>query len=463
MSARALAPLLLALAAAPIQAQEVLIIGTPETPAAVLPEPTAPIERHTLELGIDRLWTEFGAFTEGEARAATSAHFTGVVAAAWRPAPAWELRAALRLDGDAQSGADRLRALALDYDESYLRYRNPQRRVTLGAQTVLWGRVDEIPPTDRLSVQDISRFAIDELDDRRRAVPLLRWEEFGTDHKLDLVVIPAFRPAELPDDDSVWYPVDRDQGRLLGIRSDPLLAALVRGASTGDDRPGGAGAGLRFSHSLSGLDYALTVQHTRHSLPYYELDPAVRRALLDGADVASALAAGGERPTFLGRHPYTTILGGDLGVVVGGATLRLEAAWLSDVPVTTRDLRLDTVAGLDWVAGIEFYPGDADTRINLQLAGRHLLDAPPVIDWVDTLSLNGQLESEWGQGRWRGRLRFAAGLNRHDLYLNPEIAYIAREPHEFYLGAHYFDGEDGTFGDFYADDTLIATGWRVRY
>jgi hypothetical protein len=266
----------------------------------------------------------------------------------------------------------------------------------------------------------------------------------------------------MPALDSLWSPVDQTRGRLLGMQDTASFRQLIQGASFGDDDDHAGGLGVRFSRAGKNLDYAVTLQSTRHSAPYYELDESARQTLLATGDAALALAAA-SGPTFVGRHPRTTVLGGDVGFEAAGATWRFEAAYLSDVPVTTTDLRLVTLKGLDWVAGVEFYPGQADTRLILQLSGHHVLDAPAILDRNDVYSLNGELESLFAHNRWRAKLRYSLGLDERDVYLNPELAFLGAEPHEIYLGVHYFDGADDTLGGFHQDHDLVTLGWRASF
>ena len=92
-------------------------------------------------------------------------------------------------------------------------------------------------------------------------------------------------------------------------------------------------------------------------MPYYELNPAVREALLaDPADVEGALAAA--RDTFIARHPRRWVVGGDVGFATERAAWRFEAAWLSDEPATTEDFRYTELDPVEWVAGTDFFPGD---------------------------------------------------------------------------------------------------------
>lgn len=448
----------------PEAAPQVLVFGPPTDPLTAYggKRSRASAEADRFRIGVDDVRLEAGGLTDSD-QSVDGSHYGHLSASMrWRPAPAWELRAGGRVDGYLQTGTPDFSETDADYGETYIRYRGDQFRLTAGAQTVIWGRVDEIPPSDRLSVQDARRFVLDDLEDRRLAVPALRLETFHSGLKTDLFWVPEFRAAELPPLESIWSPVNQREGRLIGIEPNPALSALVRGGTFDEDEHGTGGAGLRISRAGEGFDYAFTAQRARHSLPYYELDPSARAALLATGDPAAAIAAA-NGATFTARHPLTWAFGGDIGFESHGATWRFEAAYLTDVPVTTTDLRMETVKGVDWVAGVEFYPGDANARVNLQLSGRHLLDTPAILDREDFYSLNGSLENVFSHHRWRAKMRFSFGLDQEDVYLNPEIAYLAQEPHEFYLGAHYFDGDDATPGGFHKEHNLITLGWRARF
>jgi hypothetical protein len=156
-------------------------------------------------------------------------------------------------------------------------------------------------------------------------------------------------------------------------------------------------------------------------------------------------------------------VGGDIAVEAAGATWRLEGVWLSDTPATRLDGRYTTVESINWGAAVEFYPGDGDTRVNIQLTGSNMINAPDVLDRTAIYSINGSVETPFAHNRWRAKTRFFVGLGENDIYINPEIAYIGWEPHEIYLEGHYFQGGDGTPGGFHEDHSLLTLGWRVRF
>ena len=440
----------------------------PARPAAQGPSPPAlhvqtKKPRHDVSwgIGLDDMRFETGWLTHGGQPVDASHYVHASADVHMRIRHSWEFRLAGRFDGYYQTGIPAVQATHVDYGESYVRYHGESSRITAGAQTVIWGRTDEIPPNDRMSVQDLSRFILDDLPRRRRAVPALRVEKFAGAFKADLLWVPHFRPAELPSFENIWSPVDRNRGRIISVESTPILTQLVRQGRFTRDVGGQGGVGLRLSGNHDRLDYAVTLQRTRHSEPYYALDPTVRAQLLSGAGITTAIGASSS--TFTEIHPWSWFIGPDLAFEAMSATWRLEATYVSDVPVTTSDYRYTTEKGIDWVAGVEFYPGDADTRVNIQLAGRELMDSPMVLDRSNIYAVNGLVESPFLHGRWRVRLRFSFGLDKEDIYVNPELAYIGWEPIEMYIATHYFAGAQDTMGGYHQGHDMITLGWHAKY
>jgi len=397
-----------------------------------------------LDIGIDELWLEGSFLTRSSESVNTLNYGHMAFSAVWDIDPQWEARLSGRLDGYRQTGSPNITDLDLDYDESYLRYRSESLRVTLGAQKVIWGRIDEIPPTDRLSTPDLTRFILDDLADRRRARLMVRSEYFSGDNKFDLFILPVFRKAKLPDSDSIWYPLDLRRGKILGLETSPAFAAVMATAKIIEDTPNSdGGIGFRFSRTEENFDYAVTLQRGRRTIPYFVYD--------------------GLANTFTTIYPRSNSVGFDLGFEYAGYVWRFETAAQDVVPVTKADLSYTEVVGATWAAGMEFFPGDGNNRVNLQLAGNHLLNTPSGIrERARLYNLNGSVEIPFAEERWRANIRFFLGLNQEDVYLNPEIAFLGWEPHEFYLENHYFSGDEGSLGGFHEGHSLISVGWRVK-
>jgi hypothetical protein len=385
---------------------------------------------------LDEVRATVGGFTDNPAPDLAGEFFA--LASARMQTGNWEFALGARLDAQAQDGPDFSR-VRLDYAENYLRWRDKERSLTLGTQNVLWGRVDEISPIDRVSRVDLTRLVLDKQPERRRAVPAIRLEQFIDDLKLDAVWLPVFDGAVMPHDRSAWHPVDLAGGRLLGIGATPVP---LTGFRVRDDEHGSGGAGVRLTRAGGDIDYGLSVQRVRQSTPYYRLGPGV----------------------LTGVHPYSWVVGGELETQKTGATWRMELAWSSDVPVT-RDttFALDSASALDMVIGAEFFPGDAETRVTLQLAGHRKNTPGQILDRGEIYAMTGEVEHPFAQGRWRFNLRFASGLNDRDVYFNPRLTFLGVDQHEFFLAAHVFSGEEKTLGGYYKDKDLIELGWRAKF
>jgi hypothetical protein len=397
----------------------------------------------TLKFGVDDLLLEAGSLPNAP-EADTYSTLRASTYVQWQPSSSWEFRAGARLDGMAQNGgpADHQEMLA-DYSDTYVRYRNDDTRLTLGAQTIIWGRVDEIPLADRVSRTDLTRFVLDDLSDRRRAQLAARWEQNFGKYKLDAVWLPVFRGAQLPDVASIWSPINQTTGQVLGIAPSPTLSTLVGSARIEEDVHGTGGGAVRLTKTGEPFDFGVTLARTRQSLPYYRVDTVT--------------------PMLTAVHPFNNFLGADLELVSGGLTWRMEAGYTDNVPVTLHTTAMDTTQSLDWIGALEFYPGGKDIRVNLQLIAHALQTDRSILEIKEYYGANGEIETSFDQGRWKAGMRFYSGINVKDIYLSPKLSYVGWEPHELYLAAHYFDGEARTLGGFHQDHSLITLGLRSKF
>lgn len=426
----------------------------------------APPQR--FEAALEELRLELGAPVDGANASTGLALLRAIPSLRYKPNPDFSIEAAVQLDAVRQAGSPAYAELDADYEEVFLRYRTASTRWTLGAQTVLWGRMDELSPTNLYLRQDLTRYTLEDVTERYQAQAALRFEYFAGEHKFEALGLPHFEPSELPDADSVWHPLDRARGRLQGTPWDPLLAALVRLGTfeedpAGDDE-GRFGGGLRYSYSGQGLDFGLTALRVQPTTPYPVLNPAVRNALFLGLPPALAVRLSAE-PTFQAAYPRTGLAGADLAFTALDATWRAELVYTSDNPVTTPALDRDTVPAWAWAAGVELYPGDGNNRLTLQLNGRRLRPGSAIAGAESSYSFSGELENGYAQDRWRLRTRWLASWSEgeRDWYLNPELAFGGWEPQELYLGLHLFEGDAAMASGYHRDHDLLLLGWRSRF
>ena len=385
------------------------------------------------------------------------------------PNDRWDLYAQARLDWNWQNRDTIYHQVHVEPGEMYVRYRGDNMRLTLGNQLVLWGRLDGDAPTDKLSTLDVTRLFEDNVADRRRPSPAVRLERFEGNYKFDFLWQPIFRGAEMPAEDSIWSPYNKVDGRALFFKPDPLLAQFIRFGRFKDDTSGTGDIGIRMTHTGRSIDYSLTAASFRNSAPTYDLNntavAAVQQRLLQTGqlDVAGALGTL-TAPTFIGKHPRSWLVGGDLNYATGSKVWRAEAALMSDVPVFKKGAFVsETVPGMDWGVGSEFYPGDSNIRVIAQLTGRFLFTNDDIIESKNAVYFNGQIESTFAQDKWRARFTYNVGLDRREFELHPEIAYIGKQNQEWFLSYLYFSGDKNTFGGYYEHNNMALGGWRYTY
>jgi len=407
--------------------------------------PTARSSRPVLRTGIDQVLLELGATPEHPS-ASSAAWVRATPYLQWQPTRNWEFRASVDLDAVRQSGNQAYNDANASLGETWIRWRQGDTRLSAGLQTILWGRVDGMPLIDRVSRVDISRVLLDDLPDRRLPQAALRWEQAFGEWSLDAVLLPSFQGADLPEAGSIWNPLNRRTGRVLGISPQPApspLTALVRNGTVNQEDGGDGGAALRITRTGEPVDFGFVVGRTRQSLPYFRPDFA--------------------RGTLTAVYPFSRFLGADAEWVAAGATWRTELVASRGVPLTTPLGQTVAANAVEWIGAVEFFPGGGDTRVNLQVLTRQISVNTEVLELTRYSGVNGEVESTFGQGRWKLGLQFASGLSVHDLYLSPRVSYLGFEPHEIMFSMHGFRGNERTLGGFYRDNAYVALSVRTRF
>jgi len=325
--------------------------------------------------------------------------------------------------------------------------------------------MDFEPPADKIARLDLSRIVTDDRFRQRRPAPAIRWEEFLTGYRLDIVVLPVFAPSPLPAKDSVWYPLNRKRGKALGFEPQPGLASLIRLGSIDDDHvPAGlGGAGFRIGQADGGLDWHVMAQRARRSRPYFAVDPAIQALMPGDISLLEIIRLRGRNKTFQVVYPWNDIAGGDLTWVQGNSSWRMEAAWLEGVPFTSQELALTEKSAFDWALAWEHLPATGQGRFNLQISGRKVLEDANILDKYQKLSFSGDIDVFLTRQEWRLRLRFLIGLAPREAIVNPEISRLTDNWGTFFLGFHKFSGRDGTVAGFYDRNDLFKAGWRTGF
>ena len=176
--------------------------------------------------------------------------------------------------------------------EAYLQYAQGETRVRLGQQLIVWGRADQINPTDNLTPRDLTLLTPDAGDDRMGAWAV-KLDRRIAGHVATVVWLPLFRPNITP------FP----GGLPITERGQPSAQQWA----------------VKLDHSSGqGADWSVSYFSGRDLAPNLRLDPS------------GAIAA---------AHPRISVIGGDFAVPVGSFGLRGEAGYTrteDDGPRPTR-------------------------------------------------------------------------------------------------------------------------------
>jgi hypothetical protein len=176
-----------------------------------------------------------------------------------------------------------------------------------GFTRIVWGRLDELQPTDVVNPLDVSRFFFEGRAEARLPVALVRARAFLTDDLfVEGVYVPAFRRGRF----------DR-----LDEPSSPFNVAAEIGATPADDREpaitfrNGQG-GARFSATTGRVDWSVSAFRGFEPFGLYSLNSVGRPGSSDP----------GVAPGIVRVYPRFTMVGADFETVRGAWGVRGEAA-----------------------------------------------------------------------------------------------------------------------------------------
>jgi hypothetical protein len=178
-----------------------------------------------------------------------------------------------------------------------------------GYGRVVWGRLDELQPTDVINPLDVSRFLFEGRSEARLPVAVVRGRVYFTpDVSLEGVYVPVFRRGRFDQLNERTSPfnIAPELGVVgclaIGCPAGPPAIEELEPSARWNDAQGGA----RFSATSGRLDWSLSAYRGFEALPLVALEPA--------------------RFALVSQHPRFTMIGGDFESVAGTWGFRGEAA-----------------------------------------------------------------------------------------------------------------------------------------
>ena len=227
----------------------------------------------------------------------------------------------------------------------------------IGLGRVVWGRLDEIQPTDVVNPLDVSRFFFEGRSEARLPVALVSGRVFVADGaSIEGVVVPLFRRGrfDLLDEPTSPFRLDPVADQLavcLAIGCPTLPPEVV--IDDPDVRLENVQGGVRLNATTSRIDWSVSAYRGLESFPLYELDAAAP----DGQFV------------IVGTHPRFTMVGMDFETVRRQWGIRGEVA--ATVHDTFQSPELAAIPGSSLDAGVGIDRQAGDYRVSATVLLHH--------------------------------------------------------------------------------------------
>ena len=215
--------------------------------------------------------------------------------------------------------------------------------VLAGFARVVWGRLDELQPTDVVNPLDVSRFFFEGRSEARLPVALVRGRLFITDDvSFEGIYVPAFRRGRFDQLDEDTSPFNLVAGEALGVClaiGCPTLPPVIF-----DDKPDFRGdnaqGGVRVSATTGRVDWSVSAYRGFEPFALYEIVPT--------------MPFSGEPLTLRATYPRFTMFGGDFETVRGAWGVRGEfAAFTEDSFQSSSFLQVVSGSTIEAGAGVD--------------------------------------------------------------------------------------------------------------
>jgi hypothetical protein len=219
--------------------------------------------------------------------------------------------------------------------------------LTAGFARVVWGKLDELQPTDVVNPLDVSRFFFEGRNEARLPVVVVRGRWFPSDGTtVEAIYVPAFRRGRFDQLDEPSSPFN------LAVLVAPALpcagescgpveldVSAIEPAITFRNAQGGG----RFSTTLGRVDWSVSAYRGFEPFALYR---------------SPEIAVPGPVLPVDGSHPRFTMIGSDFEAVRGLWGLRGEVAAYVEDSFQSADVRVVSGSSFDAGAGVDRRAGD---------------------------------------------------------------------------------------------------------
>lgn len=322
--------------------------------------------------------------------------------------------------------------------EGYWSFSKGNSDFRIGKQIIVWGRADQLNPTDNLSPRDNTLFMV-ESDDQRLGAYALKTIYNLPDLAVTGILLPYFLPNKQP---------------------------MV------------AGNGVVFSESIpEGGQFSFKLEQSGHavdwSLSYFQgfdLNPDISIDSFQAGTLALSL-----------QHHRIRVLGADAATVAGRYGLRAEAAYTWTEDETGNDPFVKNpffygVAGADRTffeylnINLQYFirqvfnysdPRTISDPLTRSIALQQAVASSQLDNFQQGASL--RISNKWLNETMEAEIAAVVNFTHRDYFLRPRLSYSFDDHWKGILGATVFHGDDDTFFGLLKDRSAAFIEMRYNY
>ncbi len=311
----------------------------------------------------------------------------------------------------------------LEISEAYIEYFRSSWDLRIGRQLFNWGKADGIRITDVLSPFDYREFITRDFEEIRMPVEAVKIHWLFSAVDAELIWIPFFTPAKLPDSSSnPWY-VDNPLRDMVTEWIEPEFSIE------------NSELAARISVFLNSVDIAFSVSYVFDDMPTYRKTSAA----------------------IVGEYNRQVVTGIGVAKPIGIAVMRFEGAYVdgkhfkkSEGDLTTEKPSAKALIGLD------LDPGN-NWMISTQIANeQHIFNyESSLVNYKDNWLMTLNIEKTFFREKLILTNMLYMGLEKTNLWEHFSTSYALTDDFNLAAGIVLFEGdENGAFGRYDENDAF---------
>ncbi len=330
----------------------------------------------------------------------------------------------------------------IDLREVYMDVYFDQIDLRIGKQQIIWGKADGVFITDIVSPKDLREFLLPDFDEIRMGVTAVKADYYMGNHTFELVWLPVFTATRMPDETSIWrpqmdFPVQPDYDY-----SQQYIEGSLKNSEWF----------AKYSAITPAIDFEIMAGYA------WDDDPAMH--IQKTIDPQTMQLSG---LTVTPRHHRLGIGGGSFSSTLAPFVVRGEGAYYAGKYFNTAD---PAIAGavikknyLHYLLGVDYTLWE--TNLSVQFIQQTILDYDDPVEQDEFDNTATFLaRRDFLRETLTLELFTYLGLNNSGALIRPRIYYDLADGFEILLGANFFAGDEGRFGQ-YQDNNMAY--FKVKY